>query len=441
MDRKGKIGLALLLGALGMGGFILAQAQSSYTGPKVEITYLHGFTGPDRPVMEDLVKRFNETHPNIVVKATAQPWGTTWNQLEPLVASGRAPDVVVVNEDQITRFIARGVLTPITPQMYRSAGIDTNRFFKPLFETANYKGLNYGVPISAVAYVMFYNKALMQKMGVSKVPTNRAELLAAARACTTDKAGKKPGEAGFDGKNLETWGISLYNNWVGARMAYSAILQNGGSLVDKNLNANFNTPEAVEAVQFLVDLVQKENVARANATEEAELAAFSQGKVCFFPSGQWYLDRFEKTPNFSFGVAFLPRIGNKQDATWGGSSHLTLPRQRTGYDPNKRAAAMEFINWMSAAPQNLVWTSTGSLPTVRAVAQDKKFETQPIAGIFDKLDSIYATSGFPWGGQVLGPFDGAWERAYLGKQPVKQALDQGVDEANKQIAQARPNFR
>ncbi|MDX2003668.1 MAG: ABC transporter substrate-binding protein [Meiothermus sp.] len=436
MNQYMKFGLAALL-VVGAGG---ALAQG-YSGPRVEITYLHGFTGPDRPVMEEMVKRFNDANPNIVVKATAQPWGTTWNQLEPLVASGRAPDVVVVNEDQITRFIARGALTPIGPATFRNAGIDTRRFFTPLFQTSDYKGLSYGVPISAVAYVMFYNKDLMKKAGVAKVPTTRAELLAAAQACTTDKAGKKATEAGFDGKNLETWGISLYNNWVGARMAYSAILQNGGSLVDRQLNASFNSPEAVEAVQFLVDLVAKHNVARPNSTEEAELAAFSQGKVCFFPSGQWYLDRFEKTPNFSFGVSFVPRVGSKKDATWGGSSHLTLPRQRPNYDPNKRAAALAFMNFMSSAAQNLTWTSTGSLPTVRAVASDKKFETQPIAGIFDKLDSIYATSGFPWGGQVLGPFDGAWERAYLGKQPVKQALDQGVDEANKQIAQARPNFR
>ncbi|HEU4740249.1 MAG TPA: ABC transporter substrate-binding protein [Meiothermus sp.] len=437
MERRRlvRLGMAALLVAMG------AASAQNYTGPKVEITYLHGFTGPDRPVMEELVKKFNDAHPNIVVKATAQPWGTTWSQLENLVGSGRAPDVVVVNEDQITRFIARGALTPITPEMYKSAGIDTNRFFKPLFETANYKGQNYGVPISAVAYVMFYNKDLMQKMGVSKVPTNRVELLSAARACTTDTQGRRPGQPGFDAKNLQTWGISLYNNWVGARMAYSAILQNGGSLVDDNLNASFNTPEAVEAVQFLVDLVQKENVARPNSTEEAELAAFSQGKVCFFPSGQWYLDRFEKTPNFKFGVAFPPRIGNKKDATWGGSSHLTLPMQRQGYDPNKRQAALVFMNYLSGPEANLQWTSTGSLPTVRSVAQDKRFETQPIAGIFDKLDAIYATSGFPWGGQVLGPFDAAWERAYLGRQPVKQALDQGVTEANKQIEQARPNFK
>lgn len=431
--------IALAFGVIGVAAVGVAQSTSTYKGPKVEITYLHGFTGSDRPVMEQLVKSFNDQNPNIAVKATAQPWGTTWNQIVPLVASGRAPDVAVINEDQVTRFIALGALDEMTPAALRTAGIDKNRFFGPLFATADYKGKSYGVPVSSVAYVMFYNKELLKKNGIATAPKTRAELLTAARACTSDKAGKKAGEAGFDGKNLDTWGISLYNNWVGSRLAYSAILQSGGSLTDKDNNAAFNSGAAVEAVQFLVDLVQKEGVARGNSTEEAELAAFSQGKVCMFPSGQWYLDRFEKNP--SYALTFLPRIGTKQDATWGGSSHLTLPKQPATYDRNKRSAALAFINWMTLPAQNLSWTATGSLPLMKAVADDKKFDGQVISGIFDKLGSVYATSGFPWGGQVLGPFDAAWERAYLGKQDVKAALDQGVDEANKQIAQVRGQFK
>ena len=430
--------LALLGAAL-----LLPSAHAAYSGPKVSISYLHGFTGPDRPVMEELVKSFNASHPTIEVKAQAQPWATTWQQLPAQVASGKAADVVVINEDQITGFIARGAVSPLSAAELKTAGIDQSRFYGPLFKTADYKGQSYGVPVSSVAYVMFYNKDLMKKSGLdpAKPPRTQAEFLKVAQACTVDKAGKKAGQAGFDPKNLDTWGVSLYNNWVGSRLAYAAILQNGGSLVDKDENAAFNSPQAVGAVQFLVDLVQKQGVARGNSTEEAELAAFSQGKVCMFPSGQWYTDRFEGQ-KMNFGVAFLPRLGgSKQDAAWGGSSHLTLPKQRAGYDANKRLAALEFVNWLSQPAQALSWTATGSLPTQAAVASNAKLKTQPISGIFPKLGSIYATSGFPWGGQVLGPFDNAWENAYLGKKSVQQALSDGAAESNKQITQARKSFQ
>ncbi|ADV66112.1 ABC transporter substrate-binding protein [Deinococcus maricopensis] len=417
-------------------------ASAAYSGPKVSLTFLHGFTGADRPVMERLISQFNTSHPNIQVRAQAQPWGTTWQQLPSLVASGRAPDVVVINEDQITNFIARGAVSPLTAAELKSAGINTASFYGPLFKTADYEGKSYGLPVSSVAYVMFYNKDLMKKAGLdpNKPPRTREELLKATQACTVDKSGKKAGQAGFDAKNLDTWGISLYNNWVGSRAAYAAILQNGGALTDKSGNAAFDSPQAVEAVQFLVDLVQKHGVARPNSTEEAELAAFSQGKVCFFPSGQWYLDRFEQQ-KMNFGVAFMPRVGTKQDAAWGGSSHLTLPKQRANYDKNKRLAALEFMNWLTQPAQNLTWTSTGSLPTQAGVAKNAKFASAPISGVFAKLGNIYATSGVPWMGQVLTPFDNAWANAYSGKKSVKQALADGVSEANKQIVQARKSFQ
>ncbi|SMB80048.1 ABC transporter substrate-binding protein [Deinococcus hopiensis] len=431
-----------LLALLALGAAAHAGAQT-YTGPKVSLTYLHGFTGPDRPVMEALVKQFNDTHPNIQVRAQAQPWGTTWQQLPSLVASGRAPDVVVINEDQITGFIARGAVSPLTTAEMTAAGLNKKNFFGPLFQTADYKGQSYGIPVSSVAYAMFYNKDLMKKAGLdpNKPPRTRAEFLKAVQACTVDKSGKKSTDAGFDPKNLDTWGVSLYNNWVGARAAYAAILQNGGAMIDKNENAAFNSPQAKSAVQFVVDLVQKQHVARPNSTEEAELAAFSQGKVCFFPSGQWYLDRFEQQ-KMNFGVTFMPRIGGTvRDAAWGGSSHLTLPKQRPGYDANKRKAALAFMAWITQPEQNLSWTSTGSLPSQSVVAKNPKFDNAPISGIFDRLGSVYATSGFPWVGQVMGPFDQAWEAAYLGKKTVDKALNDGVAEANKQIEQARKNFK
>ncbi|PYE56532.1 ABC transporter substrate-binding protein [Deinococcus yavapaiensis] len=431
--RKVQLGLLLVGAALAAS----ASAQSTYKGPKVTITFLHGFTGPDRPVMEQLIKDFNEKNANIEVRAQAQPWGTTWQQLPTLVARGNAPDVVVINEDQVTQFIARGALTPLTAADLKAGGINKSAFYGPLFKTADYEGKSYGVPVSSTAYVMFYNKDLMAKNGITKVPTTRAEFTAAVRACTSDTAGKKPGQAGFDATKLNTWGVSLYNNWVGSRAAYAAILQNGGSLTDSKGNANFNSAKAVSAVQYLVDLVQKEGVARKNSTEEAELAAFSQGKVCFFPSGQWYLDRFEQQ-KMNFGVAFMPRIGGStRDAAWGASSHLTLPRQPQGYDANKRAAALAFIGYLSGAASNLTWTSTGSMPTQKAVASNPKLANSRVSGVFDRVGSLYATSGFPWMGQVLGPFDQAWEAAYLGKKSVQQALNDGVTEANKQIEQAR----
>ncbi|WP_034337790.1 ABC transporter substrate-binding protein [Deinococcus misasensis] len=418
-----------------------STAHAEYTGPKVEITYLHGFTGPDRPIMEQLVKKFNEAHPNIEVKAQAQPWGTTWQQLAPLVASGRAPDVVVINEDQITGFVARGAVTPLTAADLKAGGINKASFYQPLWKTADYKGRSYGVPIHSVALAMYYNKDLMKKYGISKVPTNRAEFLAAAKACTVDKGGKNPGEAGFDPKNLQTWGNGVVNGWMGGTIAYSVLRQNGVNLVDKDLNAAFATPAGQEAIQFLVDQINKYQTSPANATEQSEINAFRQGKTCFNFNGVWMLEQYKGQDGLNFGIAPFPQLGTKMKAAWGGSSHLTLPKQRANYDKNKRLAALEFIGWMTQPAQNLFWTQAGGLPTQAKVASDKSYDNNPISGLFEGLPNVYATSGYPWVGQVRGAWDAAVEAAILGKKTVKDALEDGMNEANKQIDQARKTLQ
>ncbi len=437
MKQYMKFGLASLL-TVGVGSAALAQG---YTGPKVEITYLHGFTGPDRPIMEDLVKKFNDTHANIAVKAQAQPWGTTWQQLAALVASGKSPDVVAINEDQVTSFIARGALTELTNSELSSAKIDKARFYKPLWETADYEGKSYGVPIHSVALAMYYNKDLLIKAGISKPPKNREDFLKAAQACTVDKGGKKPGQAGFDAKNLETWGVGIPTPWMGGTIAYSVAKQNGANLVDGKLNASFNTPEAVEAVQFLADLVGKYNISPANATEPSEITAFRQGKVCFNFNGVWMLSQYQAQQGLKFGIAPFPRLGTKIDAAWGGSSHLTLPRQPASYDKNKRLAALEFMSWITQPAQNLTWTTAGGLPTQPVVASDKSYDNNPMQELFEGLPNVYATSGYPWVGQVRGAWDSAFENALLGKKDAKKALEDGVSEANKQIEQARQSLR
>jgi ABC-type glycerol-3-phosphate transport system substrate-binding protein len=121
--------------------FSLGLAQT------VNLDYWHGFTGPDLPIMEQLVADFNASHPDIVVTAQAIPWGELFQQIEPSVAAGRAPDVVALNEDVITGFILRGALQEMTPDLLSNAGIDSSRFYESLWNVGTVDGRVYGVPI------------------------------------------------------------------------------------------------------------------------------------------------------------------------------------------------------------------------------------------------------------------------------------------------------
>ena len=428
MTTRIRLSLALLF-TLGAGA---AFAQ-------VELTYWHGFTGPDLPVMEQLIADFNAQHPDIVVKGEPIPWGNLWQQLEPSVAAGRAPDVVALNEDVITGFILRGAVAPMTPEMLAAAGVDQNRFFAPLWETGIVDGTVYGVPIHSVMLVMYYNKDMFEAAGLdpNDPPSNREEFLAAAAALTTDTAGRHPGDAGFDKSNLATWAAGIPNPWMGGTIAYAVAAQNGVTFVegaDQDYAPNFDSAEAQEAIQFLVDIAAVHGVGPADATEGSEIDAFRQGAAAMNFNGVWMLSQYRDQADLNFGVAAFPQLGTERPATWGGSTHLALPASRNA-DEARTAAAMTFIGWMTQPEQNLTWTAAGGLPTQPEVAASAGYAENPMSALSEAMNSTYVLTGFPFLAQFRGAWDAAFEAALRGAAPVDQALSNGVSEAEAAISE------
>jgi multiple sugar transport system substrate-binding protein len=415
----------------------IAAAVIATSAAQVQLTYWHGFTGPDMPLMERLIADFNAQNPDVVVRAEAIPWGNIWQQLEPSVAAGRAPDVVAVNEDVITGFILRGALAEMTPDALAAAGIEPERFFGPLWETGMVDGKAYAVPVHSVMLVMYYNKDLFAAAGLDpeNPPSTRDEYLAAARALTRDTSGRAPGDAGFDGGNLATWAAGIPSPWMGGTIAYAVAAQNGVTFVegaDAKFAPNFDSAEAQEAIQFLVDLVRVHGVSPANATEGSEIDAFRQGQAAMNFNGVWMLGQYQGQPGLNFGVAPFPQLGTARYATWGGSSHLAMPRQRNA-DPAKQAAALRFIGWITQPEQNLFWTAAGGLPTQSAVAEAEGYASNPMTAVAEALDGTFVLTGFPFLAQFRGAWDAAFEAALLGNKAVPQALADGVSEAASRI--------
>jgi multiple sugar transport system substrate-binding protein len=419
------------LGTLLVAVFITAVAAQT------ELTYWHGFTGPDLPLMEQLIADFNAQHPDIVVRGEAIPWGNIWQQLEPAVAAGRAPDVVAVNEDVVTGFILRGALAELTPDALAAADIDADRFYGPLWETGTVDGAVYAVPVHSVMLVMYYNRELFEAAGLDpdSPPRTREEYLDAARALTRDTAGRAPGEAGFDPANLASWGAGIPSPWMGGTIAYAVAAQNDVTFVedaDADYEPNFDSPEAQEAIQFLVDLVRVHGVSPANATEGSEIDAFRQGQAGMNFNGVWMLSQYQDQPGLDFGVAPFPQLGTERYATWGGSSHLAMPRQRSA-DPAKQEAAMRFIGWMTQPEQNLFWTAAGGLPTQPAVAEAEAYASNPMTAVAEALDGTFVLTGFPFLAQFRAAWDAAFEAALLGDRSVEEALTEGANEARSRI--------
>ncbi len=416
---------------------VAVLALAGTAAAQVQLTYWHGFTGPDLPVMESLIAEFNELHPDIQVSGEPIPWGNLFQQIEPAVAAGRAPDVMALNEDVITGFILRGAVAEMTPEMLEAAGVEAERYFGPLWETGMVDGTVYGVPIHSVMLVMYYNKDLFEAAGLDpeNPPATREEFMEAARALTQDSAGLHPGDEGFNASSLAQYAVGIPNPWMGGTIAYAVAAQNGVTFVgsaDEQYASNFDSPEAQEAIQFLVDIGAEHGFGPTDATEGSEIDAFRQGVAAMNFNGVWMLSQYQEQPGLNFGVAAFPQLGTERAATWGGSTHLVLPRQRNA-DQAKVDAAMTFIGWMTQPEQNLKWTAAGGLPTQPGVAESPDYASNPMSQLSEAMNNTYVLTGFPFLAQFRGAWDAAFEAALRGAAPVDQALSQGVSEADAAI--------
>lgn len=413
-----------------------AAAQSpGYAGPPVTLSYAHGFTGPDGPVMQSLVDTFNQSHPNIAVEAQAAPWGDTFSTLAERVAAGQAPDLVAVTEDQIGYFMALGALQDLTDEA-AGVGITDDQFFPGIVSTVKWQDRLYGFPFSSAALVMYYNKALMQEKGITAVPQTRDEFLTAATACTTDTAGRHPGEDGFDPTAVDTWGTIVPLPWVGGTVAYGWLRGAGGNLVDADFNAAFDSEAGQQAAQFLIDLSGVHQVSPPAPTEEVEVGTFQSGKSCFDLTGVWKLTDYSASLGTDLGVAFPPALVG-DPATWGAAVYMTLPKQADGYDANKHAAALEFASWIAGHDAVLGWTKSGALPVRPDVANDPAYADNPMAPVAAKADRIFIPAGWPWVSTVRTAWDASLERIMQGAESVQQSLTEGVNDANSKIEEQR----
>ncbi len=113
------------------------------------------------------------------------------------------------------------------------------------FSTVTWDGQKLGVVFTLSLLTTFYNKAMFDAEGITAPPKDWAELLGIAEQLTKD------GKSGWVLNYGETAGIgSVATYWL------VFLQQAGGHLWDASGQPDFDTPEGVESLQFMIDLMK-----------------------------------------------------------------------------------------------------------------------------------------------------------------------------------------
>jgi multiple sugar transport system substrate-binding protein len=221
---------------------------------------------------------------------------------------------------------------------------------------------------------------------------------------------------------------------------YPLILQAGGNLIDEKTNkAVFNTPAGVKAIEWYVDLVNKDKVAVPGVLsngEKEKRANFGAGNVAMMFEGPWGVAiQKQLNPNLNYDIATLPAGVTTGTMVRGSLNTVTTQAQN-------KEAAWKFVRWMSGPSGIELWAKgTGGFPARRDVADQAWFKEKKLFQAFaEQMKLPNARSpflGMPNAVQMNKIMTTEVQNVVQGKKTAKQALDDAAGEWNKILGAAK----
>ncbi|QPC85225.1 extracellular solute-binding protein [Phototrophicus methaneseepsis] len=305
---------------------------------------------------EATIAMFEEAFPNIKVEFLHTP--DDYNtKLQTMLAGGDYPDVIYIGNGDVLPYVARGQFEPLDAYIERDS-FDTSDIFAANLALYNVDGVQYGFPMDAPSQQLFYNVTRFEEAGVERPPSDWED-----ETWTWDSFLEKA--IALTDKSQNKWGFQVKNDF---RSNWIWITSNGGSFFNEDGTACvINEPEAVEALQFLADLIHVHEVA-----PPLDVAS-EMGSATLFESGitameTWWpaMGRMRESigDKFVWDVAPHP-AGKAGKSTAGGGSGQVI----SAFSPNKDAA-WEFVKFMATTEAAEKWTEImGIVPPLQSVAE------------------------------------------------------------------------
>ena len=228
-------------------------------------------------------------------------WNDIYTVVNTRVANGEAPDLL--NIDVFADYQADGLLLPaeewVSAETYA-------KFFDSFLAESVVDGTVWAVPDLASARALYYNADMLAEAGV-EVPTTWDELTAVCEALKE----KFP--------EVYPWGVDMTTDEGQACFAYYA-WNNGGGFTDAEGNWTLDSAANVEAVEYIVGLVNA-GLTNADPTTETRYdlqEMFANGQVAMMIGPNQISKYCESVENpINYGVASLPVNGDVAGASVG----------------------------------------------------------------------------------------------------------------------------
>jgi len=419
----------LAVGATAVGGASLlegtgARAATVIRAPKTVTLNLAMYAEPSRtPIQQAMIAAFTRKHPNIRLNITTADFNTYYTKVNTNIAAGTVPDVFMMSGAYFYNGVSKGVLKDLGPFM-KASHVSLNDYFT---EPANslYQGKIYGIPGEIDIMALAYNKDLFDEAGVhypTAAWTWHDILDAALRITKKDKKGR------------QVYGVYAVNN--SQEMWGDLVKENGGSFLTPDLrHGALNSPQAIQAIQFAVDLIYKykvsptaQGVSSLPGYIESGGSPFLTGLVAMKFQGNYEMTLLSNIKNFRWDVVTMPRQRRKTGLGWTQSWVMSANTQHLD-------EAWTLLHFLLNEGQYITANSHGRglTPSLKKAAFGSGFVNTGSPHVRAWLDGWQYHSSFdfhPAWLEYQSAYSKALDPAFAGQMSVKDAVTSGTQQVD-----------
>ena len=368
-------------------------ARAAWAQSDVEIVHWSWLAASDAEVWGKMIDAFNEAHKGkgMQIKMEVIPEEQYVTKINAAAATGQAPDFGWGTAGVRAKMAADGVIVPLD-DLVAKAGLDLADFDEFSIKQARYPKYDNGlfmIPMDLMSLQPEVNTDHLKEAGLDPeaFPTDGtivdwADKMTKREGDTVTRSGIMMTGSGV--QPTVTWGI------VAAQMGFKRAS-------DDYKEAAVNPDAGIAAMQWVLDLFDKQKVSTRDVTDRYK--AFGTGQGSIFWTGPWTLNGYveQKLPFRSY---LFPNVGGTQK-TYFEMGGMEFYKQA---DESRYAASMEAVKWLS--DNSFLWTTVGR-------------GASPRKSILNRAD--YKTAGHPW--EIRGAFVDGMSIATEGEIPVLAGPD------------------
>jgi multiple sugar transport system substrate-binding protein len=292
---------------------IFAGDSGKADDTNVKLTYVYWGSIAEDEAIKTALKNFEAAHPGITVEPMYLPGdldGSTYNaKMKSMAASGTLPDLGYFRPEEFANYAVKDFFLPLD-EYIEADGLDI-AYLPQTWKKV--RGVTYGAYTAAECQVMWYNKDVLKAAGVPLPPASYEDawkwdtFVNYLKQITVDNSGNHPGDPGFNSAKIQTYGV-VYDLW--SAMYYPTLWSNsGGVITDDGTEIIIDSPESIEAIQRLGDLINKHYVMPymgGGSGLPSPSVMLANEQLGFWVTGQWTLLELGGIEDLPLGVAGLP---------------------------------------------------------------------------------------------------------------------------------------